>query len=116
MFYENLQSACKNIGTTPTALVKKLNLSSGNVTNWKNGKIPNGDILIQISEFLNVSCDYLLTGKESCTNLTKDEEQLIKLYRECNDKGKSSIIEYADMVKDKYKKADTVSDMENIVV
>ena len=31
---------------------------------WKNGKIPSGEIIIKLSEHLNVSTDYLLKGKE----------------------------------------------------
>lgn len=115
MFYENLQNACAKNNTTPTALVKKLQLSSGNVTNWKKGKIPNGDIIIQFSEHLNVSCDYLLIGRENNSSLTEREELLIKLYRDCNDKGRNYIMESADMAKDKYKKDITVSNMENKV-
>lgn len=64
MFYDRLQQCCTKIGTTPTALAKELSISTSNVTNWKKGTMPNGEVLIRLSEFLDVSIDYLLTGKE----------------------------------------------------
>lgn len=74
MFYNRLQQCCAKLNTTPTALAKALNISTSNVTNWKKGTMPNGEVLIRLSEFLNVSIDYLLTGKEPApkTSVTDD--------------------------------------------
>ena len=63
MFYERLKKACKEKGTSVTAMVKRLGLSSGNVTNWKNGRLPKTEIALKIAEYLNVSV-YDLMGEE----------------------------------------------------
>lgn len=60
MFYERLKELCKNRNTSVTAMAKNLGLSSGNVTNWKNGRKPKTDIALKIANFLNVSVEYLL--------------------------------------------------------
>lgn len=63
-FYENLQKACKAKGTTVTAMLKELKMATGNGTYWKRGTSPSIEMVTQISEFLGVSTEYLLTGEE----------------------------------------------------
>ncbi len=63
MFYQRLQQACIIKGTTPTSIAKEFNMSSGNVTSWKKGGFPSIDILLKLSERLDVSLDYLLEGE-----------------------------------------------------
>lgn len=76
MFYNRLQQCCTKLNTTPTALAKELNISTSNVTNWKKGTMPNGEVLIRLSEFLNVSIDYLLTGKEPATKTSVSDDSI----------------------------------------
>ena len=65
MFYDNLKKICKDQGTTPTAVLKELGLSTGNTGKWKNGSAPNSDIVYQIADHLGVSMDYLVTGQKT---------------------------------------------------
>ena len=60
MFFARLSQICseKNIKITP--LLDKLGMSSGNITKWQSGMIPNGISLIKLADELNVSIDYLL--------------------------------------------------------
>ena len=60
MFWDNFYNACVSRGIKPNPLAKELNIASGSMTSWKNGKIPNGETLLKISEYLGVSVDYLL--------------------------------------------------------
>ena len=60
MFYTRLHEICKARGTTATAVVKELKLSSGNMTNWKNGRKPKTEIALKIANYLNVSVEYLM--------------------------------------------------------
>lgn len=64
-FYERFDTECKKKGTTPTALLKLLNISTSKITAWKNGSMPGSEWIIPISEALGVSIEYLLTGKET---------------------------------------------------
>lgn len=55
MFYENLDKICKQKGTTPTAIVKSLGLSTSKVTAWKKGSIPKQEIMKLLAESLDTS-------------------------------------------------------------
>lgn len=93
MFYDRLLEICNNKGLKITPLVKSCGGSTGSIGNWKNGATPNCDIVIKLAAHLNVSIDYLLTGKEPTaislpslssaqnTALTSDENTLIELFR-----------------------------------
>ena len=65
MFFEQLKIRCKEVGTSPTALIIKVGLSRGNLTNWKNGTVPSGKILSELATELDCSVDYLLGNTDS---------------------------------------------------
>lgn len=65
MFFDQLLKACEMRNITVTRLTSQLEISKSNVTNWKNGTIPNGEVVIRISDFLGVSTDFLLKGDDS---------------------------------------------------
>lgn len=84
------------------------------ITDWKGGKSNSYYFCIpEIAKLLNVSCDYLLTGHERNTTLTEREEKLLKWYRESNEAGQNYILMTSEMVADKYKKGNSVPNMEN---
>ncbi len=70
MNYSLFEKLCKDKGTTPTALSKKLGLSKGNTSNWKNGGNPSVDILCKLADELNCTTDELL-GRESSSTPKK---------------------------------------------
>lgn len=77
MFYENIYKICKEKKTTPTTVLKALGYSSGNVSKWKSGSIPNIDMAYHIANYLDVSLDYLITGsekKDTCNPIAIDPE------------------------------------------
>lgn len=81
MFYEIFINLCNKKGLSPTAILQKLGVSTSKLTAWKKGSLPSASMLILISEFFEVSIDYLLTGKENKeTKLTPDEQELLKIY------------------------------------
>lgn len=63
MFWEIFSGLCSQRGKSPNAVAKELKISSGSITNWKNGTIPNNSALLKLANYFNVSVDYLL-GKE----------------------------------------------------
>lgn len=91
MFYNRLSNLCHENGTNVTQLLKELKLSTSKGTAWKNGSIPNGDILAKIADYFNVSTDYLLGKTEvrnyeetarKCMLRTPEEEQELNEYLE----------------------------------
>ena len=60
MFWERFYELCIKNGTKPNPLAKEIGISSGVITKWKSGGIPNGEMLIKIADYLDCSVDYLL--------------------------------------------------------
>ena len=70
IFSEKLQILRKNKGYTQEALADRLGVSRQAVAKWESGQIyPDISNLIQISEIMNVSVDYLVKDKECAINL-----------------------------------------------
>lgn len=60
MFFERLLLLCKEKKTNITAVLKQLGQSTSKGTAWRNGTIPNGDLLVMLAKHFHVSVDYLL--------------------------------------------------------
>lgn len=60
MFWERFYNLCLRSGKRPNPVGKEIGLSSGIISKWKNGGIPNGETLIKLAKYFNVSIDYLL--------------------------------------------------------
>ncbi len=61
--YERIIEAIKIRGIKNIDLYKKLGITRQHLARWKNGSLPSIDILYAIKEELNVSLDWLITGK-----------------------------------------------------
>lgn len=90
MFIERLEIILKKRNIKGAELSRILNLSNATYTQWRKGKIPNGETLLKISNELNVSIDYLL-GKDE----TAEEGEIISFYRKADDRGKDRIYKTA---------------------
>lgn len=96
MFYNRLKIACKNANTTVTATLKAIGIGTANGTYWKNGSVPSSDVVVKLAEFLNVSTDYLLIGKDSAkTDIAPDAIELISAYNSVDTVAKAMIKERA---------------------
>jgi transcriptional regulator with XRE-family HTH domain len=111
MFWERFYQLCEYNGFKPNPLGKSLGISSGSLTKWKNGGIPNGDSLIKIADHLNCSVDYLL-GRTDIVNYTPvadagDDKYMgimIENTRKLNDAGMEELVKYSEYLlsKDEY--------------
>ena len=64
-----ISSRRKNIGLTQQQVADKLNISFQAVSKWENGtSIPNTELLVELSEILDVTVDELLFGEEKSRN------------------------------------------------
>ena len=55
MFYDALKEACEKRKTSPSAVCTALGYSRSNVTNWKRGKNPTVEMLVNIADHLKVN-------------------------------------------------------------
>lgn len=91
---ERIKMKCKEKGTSMNALEKELGFGNGSIRLWDK-KEPGSQKVILVAERLDLSLDWLLTGKEF-GNLTPEEQQLIDYYRKADDRGKRSILRTAE--------------------
>ena len=64
MFWNVLYRLCEANSTKPYVVAKEIGASNSVCTKWKNGSIPNGETLLKLANYFNVSVDYLLCGEE----------------------------------------------------
>lgn len=95
MFYSRLTALCAEHGVKITNVVSELKMGSGNLSNWKAGRMPRGESLSKLADYFHVSTDYLLgrtddpspVGKEkeptpvSEDGLTAEQADLVSLYK-----------------------------------
>lgn len=89
-FWERFESECKLIGMKPNRVGKEAGISSGTITNWRNGKEPSTVSLEKLSDYLKVSADYLLgrtdvrttRGNDLSGAFTAAELEIIQCYRQ----------------------------------
>ena len=81
-------------GREQKELTNYLGLKSVAFSEWKSGKSKSyRKYLIEISEFFNVSLDYLVYGKESRTKeLNDDEQELLENYGKLTDADKKELV------------------------
>lgn len=99
MFWERLYDLCIKKGCKPNTVAKSLGLSSATATKWKNGSIPNGEVLSKIADYLDCSVDYLL-GRTS-SPLTEREQLLLDILRELDEDKQRALLEVGKAMVDK---------------
>lgn len=114
---EIIQELCSKEKISIKKLEKLLNFGDGTITKW-NKSAPSIDKLLKVAQFFNVSIYYLIgeTKKEpdiippsSKTNenviqLSTDEQELLKLYRELPYEGQVTVKTIAKTQHDLYVK------------
>lgn len=70
MFWDIFYGLCQSKNEKPNNVAQKVKISSGLITKWKQGSIPNTEALIKLSDYFEVSIDYLLgrTDNPKTTN------------------------------------------------
>lgn len=54
-FAENLNRICKEKGTTLTAVVQSIGLSTSKVSYWNNGSLPKEEVMVELAKKLECS-------------------------------------------------------------
>ena len=94
MIYEKIRELRERAGLTQSELAKHLNITRSSVNAWEMGiSVPSTQYVIQLSEKLGVSTDYLLglenTASVSVKGLTEKETalivELIKQFRDARE-------------------------------
>lgn len=90
MIGQRIKERRKELKITQTQVQEQTSISSGNLSCIENGKyLPSAIALIELSNILNCSVDWILTGSSSISNNeivsdieeTKSEKQLLDQFR-----------------------------------
>lgn len=89
--FNSIIDICNEKGISVTSLIEKFASSRSAITAWKNGTI-NADIIPKLAQELNVSVDYLLTGKENNPIIDESITECIKLFSQLSEIDKGRIL------------------------
>lgn len=111
LFSKRLVSLRKEKKLTQYDLAELLGFSRGQIGNYEQGtREPDQNTLLKISDFFNVSVDYLL-GKTDVKNYLDDSNNTIALhsdgdldYSDLTDEAKEEVKNFIDYIRVKYKK------------
>lgn len=65
MFYDGFLRMCNERGTTPTAVIKALSLSTGSIGAWKQGRTPTTNTLKKLADYFRVEVDDFFAAREN---------------------------------------------------
>lgn len=91
---ERIKARCKEMNTTMGTLEKELGFANGSIRRWDE-RMPGVDRAYILANRLQVSIEWLLTGKEAGEPMTEDEQLLLSCYRMTDDRGKRTILRTA---------------------
>lgn len=101
---KRIKNRRKEMKITQTQIYERTGISSSNITAIEKGSVlPSAKTLIGLSEILDCSTDYLLTGKEYGENRTPDirTTQLLSYFYTMKEDDKKEILMLAKMKADK---------------
>lgn len=89
-FMERVERILKEKRLTQKELAEDLGLRRPTLSDWKkNGAVPAGDICLKIADYLNVSVEYLISGKEA--GLGTEERALLGQWSKLSAEQKDTI-------------------------
>ena len=102
MFWERYESLCKKVDKKPSRVAAEIGFSSTMVTKYKNGAIPNGDILVKIADYFSVTVDYLL-GHDSISDdsVPEEDKSTMTSFTELSDTDKRLVSDLIKSLKNK---------------
>lgn len=90
-FYERVDSLLKQKNISQRKMIIDFGLGKNTMFNWKHrNNIPNGEVLLKLSEYLDVSVDYLLCNDKYCVD--KEEMLLLNEYRKLNTQKREDVL------------------------
>ena len=87
--YERVKSKADEAGISLKAIEKEVGLGNGIIKKWEKTS-PQCNKLEKVANYLQVSIEWLITGKEK-ENITTEEENIIKAYRKADSRTKQMV-------------------------
>ena len=107
-FWDRFLACCEERGLAPTGAMRKMGISSGNITRWKLGSGPTNEMLVTVSDFFHRSTDYFLKGEDfpvANGNICHDstERAVLEYFRALSPELKSTALIYLKGLSDAYR-------------
>lgn len=100
VFMDRVEMILKQKKQTQKELAEELGLRRPSLSDWKkNGSVPAGDVCLKIANYLKVSVEWLISGKEG--GLSKEESELLAQWSMLSPEQKNNI----NILLDGWKKA-----------
>lgn len=100
VFMDRVEMILKQKKLTQKELAEELGLRRPSLSDWKkNGSVPAGDVCLKIANYLKVSVEWLISGKEG--GLSKEESELLTQWSMLSPEQKNNI----NILLDGWKKA-----------
>lgn len=100
VFMDRVEMILKQKKLTQKELAEELGLRRPSLSDWKkNGSVPAGDVCLKIANYLKVSVEWLISGKEG--GLSKEESELLAQWSMLSPEQKNNI----NILLDGWKKA-----------
>ncbi|MEG0693481.1 MAG: helix-turn-helix transcriptional regulator [Oscillospiraceae bacterium] len=98
-FIQKIEKLLSNQKSTVNSMCKELQLGKNSMINWKErGNLPNGDTIVKLAHYFNVSADYLLGIAPPTVfekTLSADEQELVEIYSALDNRGKARVLTVA---------------------
>lgn len=91
LFYEKFQELCREKGLSMSAAVGIMGISKGNLSYWRKGRLPKGDVLRRIARFFDVPVDTLVGRSQEA--LAAQQEELLRLFAGLTTEQRGEILE-----------------------
>lgn len=110
---ERIKSKRKELGLTQPQIKELTGISSGTMSDIENGKaLPAAPSLIKLSQVLNCTIDWILTGVSPTSEITVfsdcRESELVSYFKKMSADDQDELLMIAKMKADKRKEADNV--------
>ena len=108
-FYERLKLLMKETGITQKELTQNLGINKNSFSYWKlKGNTPNGEIILKLAKYFDVSVPYLLGETEikkravpSEQPLTPMQEKALDMIMSLPDSALEDLMHFLDALQDK---------------
>ena len=87
--YDRIKIKAEEIGISIKALEREAGLGNGIIKRW-NETSPQCNKLEKVANYLHVSIEWLITGKEN-DYLSEEESQIIEAYRHADERAKEIV-------------------------
>ena len=102
-FHENLKRICNAQGTTPTAVLKEMGVTTSKLAAWNRGALPKQDMMVRLAEHLGCTVmDFFWdesdelrlaqTQRVKADPENEDEADILRIYRALSRQDKHSFM------------------------